>query len=151
MPIGELCNRDVVVATADANLLVAARLMRSHHVGDIVVVEERDGRKFPTGILTDRDIVIELVAEEIDPVSVSISVGDVMSSRLFTLDENTDLLDAVTQMRGEGVRRLPVVDAAGALVGMLTLDDALEVLADALSDLVTLTRQEQHRERRTRD
>ena len=148
MSIGELCNREVVITQADESLPAAARLMREHHVGDVVVVEQREGRKVPVGILTDRDIVVELVAEEVDPQSVR--VADVMSSRLLTLNEGENLLESIQRMRGAGVRRAPVVDADGGLIGIFTLDDLLEVLADALSDLSTLTRQGQRRERAAR-
>lgn len=149
MSIGELCNREVVITQADESLPAAARLMREHHVGDVVVVEQREGVNVPVGILTDRDIVIELVAEEVDPRSVR--VADVMSSRLLTLDAGEDLFEGLQRMRGAGVRRAPVVDGSNGLVGILALDDMLEVLADALGDLSTLTRQGQRRERAARD
>ena len=148
MSIGELCNRDVVIAYQDEDVLHAAKLMRQYHVGDVVVVEERSGQRVPVGILTDRDIVIELVAEEVDLSSVS--VGDAMSTRLLTLGEGDELADAVARMRSEGVRRAPVIDKEGALTGILTLDDALEVLAEELTDLARLAEREQRHERETR-
>lgn len=148
MSIGELCNREVVITQVDDSLPAVARLMREHHVGDVVVVEQREGRNIPVGILTDRDIVVELVAGEVDPKSVR--VADVMSSRLLTLNEGENVLESIQRMRGAGVRRAPVQDANGGLVGIVTLDDLLEVLADALGDLSTLTRQGQRRERSVR-
>ena len=102
----------------------------------------------PVGILTDRDIVIELVAEQVDPQSVS--VGDVMSDHLLIISESDELLDIIEQMRSKGVRRAPVVSKEGELVGILTLDDLLDVLAEAFNDLVLLTGREQRRERETR-
>ena len=148
MTIGELCNREVVVVNMGENALEAAKLMRQYHVGDVVVVEDRDDRKVPTGILTDRDIVIELVAEQVDPESVT--VEDVMSDQLLTINESDELLDTLEKMRAKGVRRVPVVGKEGELVGILTLDDVLDILAEALQDLALLAGREQRRERETR-
>jgi len=103
MTIGELCNREVVVVHKGENALEAAKLMRQYHVGDVVVVEDRDDRKVPAGILTDRDIVIELVAEQVDPESVT--VEDVMSDQLLVINESDELLDTMEQMRDRGVRQ----------------------------------------------
>jgi len=148
MSIGEFCNRDVVIVHKGENAVEAAKLMRQYHVGDVVVVMGKDDKTVPVGILTDRDIVIELVAEQVDPESVS--VGDVMSDHLHIISESDELLDVIAQMRSKGVRRAPVVSKEGELVGILTLDDVLDVLAEALNDLVLLTGREQRRERETR-
>ena len=148
MTIGELCNREVVVVHKGENALEAAKLMRQYHVGDVVVVEDKDDRKVPAGILTDRDIVIELVAEQVDPESVL--VEDVMSDQLLAINESDELLETMEKMRDRGVRRAPVVGKNGELVGILTLDDVLDILAEALKDLVLLTGREQRRERETR-
>lgn len=148
MSIGELCNRNVVIVDRTESVREAARLMREHHVGDVVVVEETAGGKKPVGILTDRDIVIEMVAEGVD--LDAISVGDAMSSELLILAESDELADTTAKMRARGVRRAPVVDNAGLLVGILTLDDILEVVAGELADLVRLTVREQHHEREVR-
>ena len=148
MSIGEFCSRDVVVVHKGENALEAAKLMRQYHVGDVVVVMDRDDKRVPVGILTDRDIVIELVAEQVDAESVG--VGDVMSDHLITIRESDELLDSIEQMRSKGVRRAPVLSKEGELVGILTLDDLLDYLAEALNGLVLLTGREQHRERETR-
>ena len=74
-----------------------------------------------------------------------------MSGALLTVNENEELLDTIERMRAKGVRRAPVVGKEGELVGILTLDDLLDVLAEALDDLVLLTGREQRRERETRD
>ncbi|MGD8620300.1 MAG: CBS domain-containing protein [Thiogranum sp.] len=143
MSIGELCNREVVIACPEENLLEAARLMRRYHVGDLIVVESA-GSKVPVGILTDRDIVVEVVAQEVDPANVS--VADVMSQPLFNVREGDDLTGTVERMRHLGVRRAPVVDESGTLVGIFTLDDILEQLAELLTNLVSLTGRERKRE-----
>ena len=126
----------------------AARLMREKHVGDVVVVEERAGERFPVGILTDRDIVVQLVAAGI--ALDAVSIGDAMSFELATAREEDGLLDTIRQMQLKGVRRLPVVDAHGALVGILSVDDVLELISEQLSGLVTVITREQEREREFR-
>ena len=148
MAIGKLCNREVIVVNRGENALEAAKLMRQYHVGDVVVVEDKDDRKVPAGILTDRDIAIELVAEQVDPESVT--VEDVMSDQLLTINESDELLDTMEKMRTKGVRRAPVVGKEGELVGILTLDDVLDILAEALQDLALLTGRGQRHERETR-
>jgi CBS domain-containing protein len=76
MPLSEVCNREVVIAEKSLSVIDAARLMRSHHVGDIVVVEKREGRNHPVGLVTDRDIVVEVVAAGVNPEALK--VGDIM-------------------------------------------------------------------------
>ena len=148
MSIGELCNRNVVIAHRDESVLEAAKLMRNHHVGDVVIVTNDGDRKIPVGIMTDRDIVIELVAEQVDPATISL--GDAMVGELLTVKEGDELLTAIETMRSKGVRRAPVVGNDGALIGILTLDDVLDVLSEALNDLTLLTGREQRREHETR-
>lgn len=136
MTAGEYCNRDVVVIEKSESVREAVKLMRSNHVGDVVVIEKRDQSVIPLGILTDRDVVVELVAEDVDLDAVN--VGDVMSDQLVTVDNGTKLLDAIKLMRIKGVRRLPVVNAEGELQGILTVDDLLELIVEQLSDIVGL-------------
>jgi len=148
MKVGELCNREVVVVEPGASIKESAALMRRYHVGDLVVVEDRGAQKVPRGILTDRDIVVGLLAENIDPDKIS--AGDLMSFDLLCAREEDDLLDSLQEMRRRGVRRLPVVNAAGGLEGILTLDDLLEVFAEQLGGLARLVGNEQTHERRLR-
>ncbi len=145
MNIGQLCNRHVVTVTKDEPVLEAARRMRDEHVGDLVVIEQRDGRAVPTGILTDRDIVISLLAK--DPQYLrELNVGDVLTRELVTARDGEDVSDVIERMRHQGVRRMPIVDASGALVGMFTLDDLLEIVYRDLECITTLIRREQRRE-----
>ncbi len=148
MSVGEVCNRDVVVVKKGESALDAALLMRRFHVGDLVVVEEEGGQRIPVGILTDRDIVIEAVAENVN--SRELTVGDIMSSDLVTVNEDEDVVDTVKMMRANGIRRVPVVDRAGVLVGIVTVDDLIELLAEVMNDLTTLISREQTREKETR-
>jgi len=148
MSVGEYCNREVVVAERSESVREAVHLMRQHHVGSVVVVEKRDDTPAPVGILTDRDIVIEVLAEDVDPGKVNI--GDIMSTDPVTVDESATLLDALEIMRKQGVRRVLVVNAEGLLLGMLAVDDLLELLGEQISALVELIRTEQKHERTLR-
>lgn len=144
MAIGEFCNREVVIVERNNTALDAARLMRQHHVGDVLVVEERNGRKIPVGIVTDRDLVVEIMAAELD--YSAITVADIMMVDLATVKESTGVFEAIRYMRTKGVRRLPVVTEDGGLAGILTLDDLLELLTEELVELAKLVRYEQKKE-----
>ena len=144
MPIGEICNREVVIVQPGSTAREAAQLMRQHHVGDVVVVEERGGKRIPVGIVTDRDLVVEIAAPELDPSAIT--VGDIMAQDVATVKENTGIFEAIQYMRSKGVRRLPVVDGSGGLVGILALDDLLELLAEELLALSKLVKYEQKKE-----
>jgi len=148
MKVGDACNREVVVVERNASVRDAARLMRDFHVGDLIVVESGEGRRRPVGILTDRDIVVGVLARDVDTESVA--VQDVMSGELVTATEDESLLDAVKRMRAAGVRRTPVVDQDGTLIGILTVDDLLDLLSETLSDLTRLVSREISREQRRR-
>ncbi len=144
MAVGEICNRDVVITQKTLSVVDAARLMRTHHVGDLVVVEEKDGRKLPVGIVTDRDIVIEVVAAGVNPEALK--VGDIIGAEVATVRESEGLFEALRYMRDKGVRRMPVVDSTGGLVGILTLDDLLSLLAEEMTELAKLVSHERQRE-----
>lgn len=149
MKTGEFCNREVVVASRDMDVLEAAKLMRHYHVGNLVVVDEEDaGRPTPVGIFTDRDIVVELLAKDVDPALFSI--GEVMTFELTTAREDEDVVDTVKKMKERGIRRIPVVDGKNHLVGILALEDVIELIAEELSDLVALCRTEQKVEKDNR-
>jgi CBS domain-containing protein len=148
MNIGEICSRTVVVAETGTSVQQAAKLMRDHHVGALVVIEGGTLVSRPIGILTDRDLVVEVVAADVD--YHSLTVGDVMSERPATLRESAGVFEAIGQMRSEGVRRLVVVDAQGRLIGIVTLDDLAEILAEELSALSQAIQQEQRHEAQKR-
>ncbi|MDX1763775.1 MAG: CBS domain-containing protein [bacterium] len=148
MTAGESCNREVVIIHREGTIVEAAKLMREYHVGDLVVVEEGDKGRIPVGIVTDRDLVVEIVAQGVDFDAVTI--GDVMSFDLVTAEETESVRDTVKKMRSRGVRRMPVVDQSGVLQGILTVDDLIELYAEALCDLNAVTVQEQKRERECR-
>ena len=130
MGVGEICSREVVFAKRNDSVAQAARLMREHHVGSVVVADERNGKRFPIGIVTDRDIAVGVVALGLDPERRN--VEGVMPAELVCVRDTDGLGRAVALMRAQGARRLPVIDAAGALVGMLSADDVLELLSEEL-------------------
>ncbi len=148
MPIGEICNRSVVFARRGDSIVEAARLMREHHVGDLVVVEEANGQRTPVGILTDRDLVIEVIAKEVDMTRVT--VGDVMSNHLHVAHEGDGIYDTIQAMRVRGVRRVPVVNEKGQLAGIVSADDLLELLSDEIAALAKLSIRQQAREKTAR-
>ncbi len=129
MSLERVCKKDVITVSPEASLLEAARLMRSHHVGSVIVVNEHR----PIGILTDRDIIIKAVAEEKDPKTLR--VYEIMTHNPAMVNINYDPLDATRIMRDRGLRRLPVVDENSHLLGILTLDDALDLLGKETANL----------------
>lgn len=144
MTVGEYCTREVTVVDADEGLRAVATLMRANHVGDVVVVRREGTRNVPIGIITDRDIVIGLVAPGVD--FEALCARDVIGAQLHTVPETMDLFELLGRMRAHAVRRMPVVDATGALVGIVTLDDVLGALADALHAAAAVAEKQLRRE-----
>ena len=148
MKIGKVRNREVIVTDKGSNVLEAAKLMRQHHVGSLLVISrESDGNR-PVGIITDRDIVVEVLAEEV-PLD-KIAVEDLMTKSLMVANEDDDLFDTVRKMRVKGVRRIPVVDTKGLLVVIFTMDDLIELLHEELGNIVSLVSREQKMEQKQR-
>lgn len=148
MFIGEICNRNVIIATRDTSVTELAKLMREHHVGSIVVIEQQNECNIPVGIITDRDLVIELLSKDID--TKSISAGDIMSMELVTVRDANHVYDTLKLMRGKGIRRMPVVNDEKVLIGILTVDDLLDVVISELDDIVNIVAIEQKREKQLR-
>jgi CBS domain-containing protein len=148
MAVGEICSREVVFARRGESLRLAAQLMREKHVGALAVVDERDGDRIPVGIVTDRDIVIAVVAKGLD--ADTLLVGEVMTTDLVTVRESEGVSECIAKMRARGVRRVPIVDARGALVGIVSADDFLELLSEELSGIARMIASEQRREVQTR-
>ncbi len=150
MSAGAFCNREVVVAPATTDIVAIAQLMRQHHVGDVVIVDDSDaGRVIPLGILTDRDIVLELVAGGV--ALDRVAAGDVMSHELVTAHEEESVWQTMQRMRSFGIRRMIVVNNAGGLEGILTLDDLMELLADELATLAKILPHSRAKEKSRRE
>src|SRR5215470_8843381 len=143
MNIGHLCRREVVSVDAAEDLVQAARLMRQHHVGMLVVVESSSANADlkVLGVLTDRDIVTAVIAKEAD--ARGLKVGDVMTRNPLLACESGSVNATLRQMCEVGVRRVPVVGGRNELVGVLSLDDMLDDMAALLGDVAGAIRNEQ--------
>jgi len=137
MKVGDVCNRVVIFVTQDEPVQRAAELMRKYHVGNLVVTEFGDKDKVPVGVITDRDIVLEVVAKGIDPEDIT--VGDIISQDPpLVAGEEERIPDILEAMREQGVRRVPVVGAKRDLVGVLALDDLLQMIAIQLGTMADI-------------
>lgn len=148
MSISEFCNRNVIGVAGDTPVIEAAALMRQHHVGDVIVVEEVHGQRKPVGIVTDRDLVVEVMASGLDPRQLKVS--DLVSGPVVTIDEGASYAQTVGLMSVKGIRRMPVVGRAGELIGIITLDDILWQLAAPLAALAGLSERGRTFEAKTR-
>lgn len=148
MPISECCNIGVVCCEANASIPQIAQLMRKHHVGDVIVVRHDGNARIPVGIVTDRDIVIETVAEQVD--MDLLTAGDIMSSPLITVHENESFAESLRLMRHHKIRRLPIVDEKGVLYGIVAADDIVHLLTLELSMLTTTMTEQPAAERQAR-
>lgn len=146
MTAGEFSTRDVIVATRDESIVDAARRMREFHVGDLIVVDDAAGRRLPIGVLTDRDIVLNVVAKGSDHLARA-RVVDAMSGDLVWAHQDDAVEDVLGRMTASGVRRIPLVDNDGCLVGVLALDDIMGLLSEELADLSRLVTRARQRER----
>lgn len=144
MNVGEYCKRGIATIPQRASAVEAAKLMRERRVGFLVVLDEECVERRPVGVLTDRDILLKVVACEVDPCSVM--VADIMARQPMIATESDSLSEAVRGMRLAGIRRLPVVDARGSLTGVIALDDAIVAVTGMLSDLSTSIGREQRQE-----
>jgi CBS domain-containing protein len=136
MNIGEACSREVYIFQAAEPLANAAAEMMKRHIGAIVVVETEPRRVRPVGIVTDRDIVRGQLSLKKD--LAGLTVGEVMTREPLTVPESCAVQDALERMRTRRVRRAPVVNARGDLVGIVSLDDLLPIVADELHVLAGL-------------
>lgn len=146
MQLKDICTTGAVCCGRETTVLEAARLMRTSHAGDLVVVDDPSEDSRPVGIITDRDIVIKVLGNGVDPKTVS--VGDVMQTPVVIARETDDQWEAIARMRAHGVRRLPVTTSNGQLIGIVTLDDLLKLLSTETSALLEAVTKEQDHERR---
>jgi CBS domain-containing protein len=135
-----LCNRQVVSIRSDASVLDAAHLMREKHVGNVVIVEGDLSLLRPVGVLTDRDIVTLVVGKDIPPDEVRVS--DVMAHNPKMVKQSDDIVTAIEMMSEAGVRRLPIVDDRGHLVGIVSADDIHQIMAHMQINLASISSQQ---------
>jgi CBS domain-containing protein len=144
----DICTPDVVLCSRETSALEAARLMRHKHVGDLVVVDDADGARTPIGVVTDRDLVVEIMAKGVD--SSSVTVAELVRTPVVIADETEDAAAVIERMRAHGVRRMPIVDHRGSVSGVVTLDDLLKFMVDEAGKLVGIVDKERDREQRVR-
>lgn len=147
MKVARLCTHDVVTVTADTLLQHVAERMRAQHVGDVVVLDA-DGSSRPVGILTDRDLVLAVMALDLDPQTFIVS--DILGGDLLCLEECEEIDEALRQMRQRGVRRVPVVDGHGLLRGLLSLDHVIDYVAGLVEQVAALVQAQRHHESQQR-
>lgn len=137
MTIGSICIREVQLAVREESVAAVARRMRRNNVGTVVVL---DPERRPQGIITDRDIALRVVADELDPKTTI--AFEVMTDAPRCLPESTPIEEALSLMRSGRFRRVPVVDKKGALVGIIAMDDILELLCEEFETIGGLLRRE---------
>jgi len=140
MTVGEYCNREIIITEPASTITEAAKLMRYHHVGTLVVVEKKGEITRAIGIVTDRDLVMEIMAQEVDVAALT--VEDVMSGDPVQIGEDETLFNTIEMMQSHGVRRILVVDEARSLTGLMSADDAIELIAEAMDNLTKVIRHE---------
>ena len=148
--IADYCVKTVATVTKDSTVAEAAALMRKHHVGALVIVDDGNGTggRKPVGMVTDRDIAIEVVAAGLPPETVT--VGEIVQRPITTVTEDAGWAETARLMSVSGVRRMPVVDAAGKLIGIVSFDDLLLQCAGPLLAIADLAGRERHYESVTR-
>lgn len=148
MKVGQNCKRRAISINSAADVIDAAKTMRDEHVGFLVVYEQGDDLRKPIGVLTDRDIVLEVLAKDVEPHAVT--VRDAMTRQPLIASEGDELGEALQAMRMAGIRRVPVVDARGALTGVFALDDGISLVTGLLCDIAGSIQSEQRQEWRAR-
>jgi CBS domain-containing protein len=141
---GDVCTRVVAIAFRSTSVTEAARVMREQHVGCLIVVDDTPSGRRLAGLLTDRDIVTAVVAHGLDVRTLR--VEDVMTTDVATAGEADSILDVTQTMRRKGVRRVPVVDAQGGLIGVVAFDDVIEIIAEQMQLLARAVGRERQRE-----
>jgi signal-transduction protein with cAMP-binding, CBS, and nucleotidyltransferase domain len=143
MRIDEICTREVVTCGRRASAADIAQLMREHHVGTLVVTEPREEQQVPVGIITDRDLVVQVLARRVEPEAVA---AEDMMAEPRTVAVSETVYDAIWHMRRHGIRRLPVVDEHGGLCGIVTADDLIQYVAEELTQLARVSPLQRHDE-----
>lgn len=148
MLLKDICTLDAVCCGPDTTVHEASRIMRRSHVGDLIVVDDPEGDRVPIGVVTDRDFVLEVLGNGLDPNHTT--VARLMHQPVVIANEEEQVAAVIVRMRTHGVRRIPVVDARGATVGIITLDDLLRLLVNEAGSLLEIVAKEQNQERRSR-
>ncbi|HSB95095.1 MAG TPA: CBS domain-containing protein [Spongiibacteraceae bacterium] len=138
MSIGDFCKRAVATANREMDAVEAAQLMRAQHVNYLVIVAESNGGTVPLGVITDRDLVLEVLAQQVDPRSVAL--GDIMTAAVQTARVGSDSLEALLLMANKGVHHLIIVSGNGQIEGVITIDNLIEMIFEQLQALQKIVR-----------
>lgn len=148
MSLRQYCDNEVSLLTQDSSILEAAQVMRKNHVGEVIIVEHQKAKTIPLGIVTDRDLVIEIMAMEVDVEKINL--GSIMCFELITVSDDTSLNDALEIMQINGIRRAPVIDGSGALIGLINIESILKILTQDMTKLLKLFNTEKRIEKTRR-
>jgi CBS domain-containing protein len=140
MTIGSICTHKTITVDRSIDIAAAAAVMRDNHIGYLIVTDIRSGGATPIGVLTDRDIVVTVMAKDIDPHALT--VGDVMTPDPLIAAEDDGISETLSRMRRLGIRRVPVVGPKGHVTGVLSIDDVVDHLVSQLSDVAGSIRNE---------
>jgi CBS domain-containing protein len=140
MTIGSICTHRVITVDRHVDIAAAAEVMRENHIGYLIVTDAASGGASPVGVLTDRDIIVKVMAKDVDPHTLM--VGDVMTPEPLTAAEDDGISETLHRMRRLGVRRVPVVGARGQVTGVLSIDDVVDHLVGQLTDVAGSIRNE---------
>jgi CBS domain-containing protein len=145
MGVGSICTHRVITVDRGIDVAAAAGVMRENHIGYLIVTDAKSGAAAPVGVLTDRDIVVKVLAKDVD--AHSLTVGDVMTPEPLIAADDDGLSETLHRMRRLGVRRVPVVGPRGQITGVLSLDDVIDHLVGQLGDVAGSMQNEQKFER----
>ena len=148
MLLKAICTPDVICCGPATSVQAAASLMRLKHTGDLVVVDDPEEDRIPLGVITDRDIVVEVLANGLNPATTA--VRSLLRTPIVIAHEDEDASEALERMRTHGIRRLPIVGSEGKLAGVITLDDILKLVAADINALVEIVGRERDLEQRLR-
>ncbi|VTU36323.1 Hypoxic response protein 1 [Variovorax sp. PBS-H4] len=138
MNIGSICTRRMIAVDSNSTLAQAAGLMREHHVGALIVTSQTAAGPCVTGVVTDRDLVIDVLARGLE--TAGIKIGDLASDKIASVPEEIDIVGATAAMEAHGVRRMLVTDGEKRVTGIVSLDDLMDACAKELAGLAAVIR-----------
>jgi CBS domain-containing protein len=141
MNVGDICSRHFIHVSQQDSVLNVARIMREQQVGSVVVIDDLGGEIRPQGMITDHDLVVEVLAAKIDPSVVT--AEDILTGELICVTETHDVKEALKYLHYYGATRAPVVNVDGVLVGLFSVEDSLSKLSEEFTEIVTLLSNEQ--------
>jgi CBS domain-containing protein len=132
MSIYVCCQKNVLSVKPDAKIEFVAGLMRDKNIGCVIVTDDHK----PVGIVTDRDMALR--GPILCDVAKTALISSIMTTEVKSVTKDTGIFEAIQMMKSAGVRRMPVIDAADRLVGLITLDDLVRLLAREMSDIARI-------------